>query len=126
MTGSGSSALVRERSANGVLTRVVSVALLFAGFASIVALVTAAVFVIVVPSDVPGFTFTTSVKTCGAARAWSVMKLQVTVPVPPEAGLTQVQPAGAVRETIVVEPGTTSVTTTALALSGPAFVTLIV
>src|SRR5437016_6230298 len=126
MTGSGSSAVVAKRSANGVLTMVVRVALLFAGFASIVALVTAAVLVMVVPSDVPGFTFTTSVRTCGAARAWSVEKLQVTVPVRPEAGLTQVQPAGAVIETIVVEPGATSVTTTLLALSGPAFVTLIV
>jgi hypothetical protein len=71
------------------------------------------------------FTRTTRVKvaTAPAARTGVV---EVTVPVPPAGGVNDVNPAGAVNDTNVVLAGTTSVSETAKALLGPAFVSVIV
>src|SRR4029453_8765774 len=78
------------------LTVVVAVAELFpaAGSSADVML---AVLVTNVPFGVAAFTFTTSVKD-PVPFAGSVAIVQLTVPVPPTAGVSQVPPAGDVRE----------------------------
>jgi hypothetical protein len=75
---------------------------------SAVALDAVAVLLMVVPLAVPGFTFTTTVKTL-EPLASSVGVVKLSVPVPP-AGTASVraQPAGVVTETSVVFAGTGS------------------
>src|SRR5438093_1290833 len=105
ITGSGVSVFVIARSAC-VLTVVVAVAVL-GSVGSGVTLVTLAVFVMMVPAAVAGFTRTTSWKLAvlfGAAAGRLAMLL-VTLPVPPTAGVAFVQPGGPVNETNVVLVG---------------------
>src|SRR3989442_1064189 len=89
VTGAGSSALVTERSADGLLTLVVTVSLLFPGQGSFVSLVTVTAFVITEPSGVFAFTFTTSVK-LAVTPAASVGMVQLMEPVPPTGGVPHV------------------------------------
>src|SRR3954468_15805072 len=70
-----------------------AVAWLFAGFESGVLLETEFVSVITYPAGVPPKELTTSEKFAVAALA-SVGVVQITTPVPPTAGVMQVQPAG--------------------------------
>ena len=67
-------------------------------------LLAVAVFEMIVPAAVAALTLTTSVNTCGAPIA-SVLRVAVTVPVPPTAGDVIVQPAGPATETKVVFAG---------------------
>src|SRR6266849_2125991 len=88
-------------------TDVVAVAELLPALESVVDDVTVAVFVIVVPLGVAAFTFTTIVKVAFAPLA-RVGSLQVSAPVPPTAGATHENPAGAVTDTNVVFAGVLS------------------
>jgi len=85
-------------------------------FGSLVVLATVAVLEIGVPAGVPGITCKDISKDTEAPRA-RVGMVQVIVPVLPGVGATQ--PADGVIETKVVFAGTTSVSTTFWAASGP-------
>src|SRR5688500_18489718 len=100
-TGSGVSAIVTARSADGVATVVVVVAVSLPGVGSAVAEPTVAVSVITVPPAVPESTFTTRVNT-SLAEAATLGLLQLTVPVAPTAGVVQLHPPGEVSEVNVV------------------------
>src|SRR2546423_3819101 len=91
-----------------VWTVVVAVAELLPGVGSVVAFVSVAVLLMIVPLAVPAVTFTTTVKILEALAA-SVGLVNVNVPVPP-AGTASVrdQPDGVVTETSVVFAGTAS------------------
>src|SRR5947208_79962 len=69
-----------------------AVAELLTGFGSVVVLVALAVFVIVEPLATLAPTLTTSVKVC-PARAARVVRVQLTVPVAPTAGVVQTKVA---------------------------------
>jgi hypothetical protein len=111
--------LVTARSAC-FFTFVVAVAELFPELKSIVADVTLAVLLIIMPS--PAMTLTTSVK-LAVAPIPNVEVVQLMAPFPPTVGVTHVHPAGDASETNVVPDGTTSVTVTTVAASGPALAT---
>lgn len=116
-TGSGESVLVTERSAPvPEVTMVVSVSELFALTGSLTAEDTDAVFVIVVPLGVAGFTFTT-IENVAVASSANEATGQVTDPVPPTDGVAH--PAEGETETNVVLVGVASVRTTLVAVSGP-------
>ena len=89
-------------------------------------LATVAVLVIVVPLATLSFTRTTRVKTCGPEPAASNGLVQVMVPVPPTAGIVQVNPGGEERDWKVVPVGMVSVRVTLAASEGPLLVTVIV
>ena len=103
------------------MTLVVSVALLFPGTGSVVVLVTVTVLLRTVPSAVVASTFTMSVNVTDIP-AGSVAMLQLTVPVPPTAGVLQVKagPPFWASETKVVFAGIGSLTETLWAALGPA------
>src|SRR5881275_1191811 len=112
-TGSGESLLPTTRSANGVgaETVVAAVALLLAVDDSALDVATLAVFVMIVPADVPAFTVTTRVNDAVAPAASDGFVAE-TVPVAPTAGALGTQPAGAVKEENVVFAGSVSVSNT--------------
>src|SRR2546430_11325027 len=124
LTGSGESVLVTDRLAT-VPTVVISVQLLLAAFGSVVVELAVAVLLITVPSGRAALTLTTSVnrKLVLGGSVGSVV--QVTVPVPPTAGVVQPGPAP-VNDTNVVPTGIASVNVTPWALLGPALLTPIV
>src|SRR5690242_19900919 len=96
-------------------TTVVSmVPALFSVAGSKVAAVTVAVLMNSVPSGVAGGTCPTRVKV-PAGPTGKVAMVQVTPPVAPTAGVVQDQPAGAVRLTKVMVPGSVSVSDTVVA-----------
>lgn len=76
---------------------------------------------ITVPVAVPAFTCVTRVKAAVAPAATLAM-LQLTVPVPPTAGVEQLHEAGLTSETKVVFVGMASVNVTVVAAAGPLFV----
>lgn len=108
-------------------TVAVAVAALFAGRGSEVVVDTVAVFVIVVPFAADGGIMTTSENVAELPLA-SVAALQVTVPVPPAAGVVQVNagPAVWVIDTNVVLVGMASVSDGAWASEGPLSATVMV
>src|SRR5688572_8171983 len=118
-TGSGASLLVTERSARPT-TAVCAVAELLSGHGSKVSLVAVAVLRSVVPSGVLGSTLTTSLKVA-VAPAPNVEIVQLTVPVPPTAGVEQLKagPLVCANETNVVLAGIASVNATLTAPLGP-------
>ena len=95
---------------------VVSVSELFALTGSLTAEDTDAVFVIVVPLGVAGFTFTT-IENAAVASSANEATAQLTDPVPPAEGIAH--PAEGETETNVVFAGVASVRTTLVAVSGP-------
>jgi len=107
------------------VTVVVAVALLFAAFGSIVALVTFAVLLIV--PDAEAFTATCRVNVA-AAPLMNVRMLQLTVPVAPTAGEVHVNAGPLVcdSDTNVVFVGMTSLSATFCASADPLFMTVIV
>jgi hypothetical protein len=111
-----------ERSATGNTTVVEVVALLLATFESAVTLVMLAVLDSVPPK--PFAVCTTSVNVA-LVPAENVPIVQVTVPVPPAAGVVHanVGPAFCVSETNVLLAGTVSVSDTVCASEGPLLVT---
>lgn len=100
------------------LTRVLAVLLLFSSFGSKVALVTVAILVKKVPGAVPVGMCSVSAK-FALLPAVKFATVQVTVPVPPGAGVLHVQPAGDDSETNVIPGGIGSDTDTDVASSGP-------
>src|SRR5581483_3980471 len=79
-----------------------------------VGLFNVAVFVMIVPAAVPGFTLTTSVNVTvppPAGTAFGPGLVQVIGPVPPAGGVMQAKPAGAAMDTKVVLAGVASVNT---------------
>jgi len=122
-TGLGLPVLVTDRSAD-VLTVVIAVAVLLAGFGSKVAEATVAVFAITVPVTTLALTLTTSVNI--ELPTANDGLVQLTVPVPPTAGAVQVHPAGVASETNVVPAGRVSARVADTATLGPAFVAVIV
>lgn len=118
-------AILETPTSAAVVTVVVAVAVLLAGFGSDVADTTAAEFVTVVPFAVLGLTRTTKVKVAEAPFANEPV-VAVTFPVPPTGGVVVAQPAGALSETNVVLAGPASVSDTFAALAGPALAAVIV
>jgi hypothetical protein len=90
-----------------VVTVVLAVALLLAGFRSVVVVAAVAVFDRIVPKAVAGETLTVSGKTTLLPAARDAVK-QLMLPVPPTAGVMHVQPAGGTIEEKVVPEGTVS------------------
>ncbi len=78
----------------------------------------------VVPDAVLETTCVTNVKFAVALRERLLPSVQVIVPVPPTAGVVQVQPAGAVIDWKVVLGGVVCVNVGAVAAAGPLLVTL--
>ncbi len=113
-----------ERSAR-VFTVAPVVAELFAELGSVVPLETVAVLEIDEPFAAFALTLTTSVKVLDAFAAMLALE-QETLPIPPTAGVVQVNPAGLASETNVVFAGKVSAIVTLAALLGPVFVTMIV
>jgi len=92
---------------------------------SLLLLDTVAVFVMIVPSCVPGLTSTTMVKLAEAAEArLDLVQVMVPVPAPFVGGLVQVQPGAPEFETNFVLVGTWSFRLTSVALDGPLLVTI--
>ena len=123
ITDLGGATVVTCRSATGisvVATVVVAPAELLEAFGSAVEDETEAVSAIVAAGDATSSTRTTRVNVATAADS-SVVAAAEIVPVLPAAGVVAVQPAGAVNETNVVFAGTSSVSETSWAASGPAF-----
>src|SRR5438067_5170798 len=118
-TGSGASLLVTDRSARA-MTVVVAVAELLPGHGSSVSLVTVAVLLSVVPFGVLAFTITTS-RNVAFAPVPNMEIVQLTVPVPPTAGVEQRKagPLVCAKETNVVFAGVASVSETLTAALGP-------
>ena len=102
------------RSGTRQFTLVFTLTLLLVVFGSGVVEVPLAVLVIVLPEAAVSFTVSTTLKLAALARLAAV---QVTVPVPPTAGVLQVAPEGAMLTKVVPE-GTASVSFT-VAASGP-------
>lgn len=122
-TGFGEAEVATARSAcPAVATTTFTVALLLVGFGSLVVALTFAVSEITVPDGVPAVTWSTGLKVAVAPKASDAM-VQVMVPVPPTAGVTQDQPAGVGKDTKVVFAGNVSVKLTVAAAAGPLFVT---
>lgn len=114
--------LVTARSACvAVPTVVMTVAVLFAKFGSLVPEVTSSTSTICVPLVVPFPTCTTTVKLTFPPLAKSGF-VQDIVPVPPTAGVAQVQPATLLIDSKTVFAGMPSLKTTLTASSGPLFV----
>ena len=122
--GSGESVFVTETSAEPTPTVVVEVALSLPVFGSGVVEDAVAVLEMIVPPAVPALTLTTSVKT--ALPTPRVAIEQLTLPVPPTAGVLQDHPPGEESDTKVVPAGSVSARATDWALLGPAFVTVMV
>src|SRR5438105_89340 len=101
---------VTERSAPALTTVVVTVAELFPGTLSVVLLDVVAVLLSVVPFGVLALTLTTSLNVA-FAPAPNMEIVQLTVPVPPTAGVEQVKagPLVCVKERNVVFAGIASV-----------------
>ena len=97
-------------------------AALFDVVGSVLAVETATLPVTVVPFPAHQPIFTIIVKLAVAPDP-SVAAVQLTAPVPPTAGVEQVQPARALIETNVVFTGTDVVSWTVDAVPGPLFVT---
>jgi hypothetical protein len=89
-----------------------------------VALATDALFV-TLPESAPSATMTVRVKVAVTPSA-SVAAVQVMVPLAPMAGVTQSKPVGSVIDWKRSDAGSVSVMTTAVASSGPSFVSAIV
>src|SRR5216684_283747 len=88
--------MVMATSADPAATTVaVALAVLFGVYGSLVLLPTEGVAVIVLPSGAPAFTFRVNGMLTDAPEA-RVEPLQLIVPVPPTAGVMQVQKAGGV------------------------------
>src|SRR5216684_2975152 len=121
-TGFGEATLVTVSSATAVVpTTVDAVALLLVEFGSLTDELTVAVSVITVPFAVPAFTFTIIEKLATVLpNMFNVV--QRTLPVPPAAGVKQVQPAGADMETKTVFAGTASTSVALSAALGPLLV----
>ena len=123
ITGLGAATFVTDSSAWAVVPTIVDAeALLFAEFGSLTDEFTVAVSVTTVPFAVPVFTFTIIEKVAAVLPAM-LRFVHTTLPVPPMAGVTQVQPAGAARETNVVFAGTASTSVVLSAALGPLLVT---
>ena len=123
MTGSALSVTVTARSACAV-TVVVAVLELLAGVGSVEAELMVAVSLKTVPCATEFPTWTTNVKIegPGARLVW----VELTVPVPPTAGVVLDQPPGEVSETKVVPAGSVSFSATEAAELGPLLVTVTV
>jgi len=93
-TGEGAPALATTKS-TAALTSVLTVVELLAALGSLIAEDTDEFAVMVVPSAVAVFTFTVTLM-FAAEPAVRLGFVHVTVPVAPTAGVTQVQPAGAI------------------------------
>src|SRR5882672_9373481 len=107
-------------------TLVVAMAVLLVRFGSkVVAELTVAVLVSVLPSSAAGLTWTPRVKVAVAPLANEAM-VQFTVPVEPAAGVVQLQPAGVGIDWNVVCAGSGSFIVTLAAAFGPALLTVIV
>jgi hypothetical protein len=117
------SVIVTDKSAEA--TVVLAVALSLPGLGSVVEDVTVAVFEITVPPATDALTLTTSGKV-RLLPAVKVVIVQLMVPVPPTAGIIQVQPAGGVNEEKVVPEGNVSCMLTLLAFPGPLLVSVMV
>src|SRR3982750_3393192 len=115
--------LVIERS--GPCTVVCTVAELFAALLSGGVLLVVAVLATSAPLARPAFAFTVKVN-CPLPPGAREAMLQLTTPVAPTAGVTQVQPTGEVSETNVVPTGVVSFIVTVVAVEVPALVTVIV
>src|SRR6266446_3362974 len=121
--GFGEATLVTVSSAAAVVpTTVDAVALLLLETGSLTDELTVAVSVITVPFAVPTFTFTT-IEKLAAVLPNMFNVVQTTLPVPPTAGVRQVQPAGADIETKVAFAGTASINVALSAALGPLLVT---
>ena len=96
----------------------------FSEFGSLTLVATVTMFSSSVPLGVPGGMCTTSVK-LSIAPAGSDGLPHVTVPPLPAAGVVQLHPPGAERDTNVVGPGSVSVTVASAAAAGPPLVTVI-
>ena len=79
-----------------------------------------------VPEGVPAFTCNTNVKLAVAFNARLLPSVQVMEPVPPTAGVMQLQPAGAVMDWKFVLAGVDCVNVTVVAAAGPRFFKLCV
>src|SRR3954454_22267456 len=99
----------------------VTLAVLFAVYGSLVLEPTVGVAVIVVPADVPAFTFNVIGMLTEAPEA-SEEPLQLMAPVPPTAGVMHVQPAGGVMAWKVVFGGVVKLYVGVAAVVGPLFV----
>lgn len=120
LTGTGAGVFVTERSAD-VDTYVLTVALLFPGFGSLLVELTVLVCDRTVPDAVAAGTLTTNVKAVVVVfAARFVPSVHVRL------ARVQVQPAGPVSETAVVPVGSVSTTFGVVAAAGPAFVTVCV
>jgi len=75
-------------------TVAVTLAVLFGVYGSVVLLATLGVAVMVVPTDAPALTFTTTDGQVSVVPEARDAAEQLMVPVPPAAGVMQVQPAG--------------------------------
>lgn len=125
VTVSGFAVLVTPRSACvPVPTVVTAVALLFARLGSFVPDVTLSTSTICVPLVVPLPTCTTTVKLTVPALLEKSGFVHVILPVPPTAGVVQVQPATVLMDWKVVFAGMPSLNTTLTASNGPLFVTV--
>jgi len=111
-------------SSAAVPTVVVAVAVLFAVLGSLDVAAIVDEFVMTVVFGVPALTLTTRVNEALAPAARLAM-VQLTVPVPPTAGVEHDQPAAKVSDTNVVLVGTTSLSVRLVAPDGPEFETLI-
>src|SRR6186713_3307870 len=94
-TGSGESLTPTLISAVGTFAVVLVLEVLLPGTGSPVVEARVAVSVITVPSGVAGSTVTTRVSVIGPANAFMSACVQLTVPVPPTAGVVQEKLAGA-------------------------------
>ena len=79
-------------------------------------------FAVIVPAATVAGTFTTTIMSAVAPTA-RLGSVQFTFPVPPTAGVVQIQPAGADTDWNVVFVGVASVKLTPAAAAGPLFVT---
>jgi hypothetical protein len=123
MTGLGDDTFVTVISACAVVpTIVTALAVLLLEFGSFTEELTVAVLVMTVPFAVPVFTLVISEKVAAVLPA-ILRSVQTTLPVLPTAGVVQVHPEGADKETNVVLLGTASAKTALSAALGPLLVT---
>ncbi len=122
-TGSGEAALVTSSSAPALDPTIVdATAVLLLVFGSLAEELTDATFVITVPFAVPAVTLATREKVA-AVPPLRLKSVQTTFPVPPTAGVLQLQLAGAINETNVVFAGIASDSVALSAALGPLLVT---
>ena len=125
VTGSGESIFATDKSVD-VATVLVVVPVLLLVLGSGTGELAVAEFAMRVPLVVFAFTFTTSVNVIDAPTPVVVPNpVAVTFPVPPTAGVVDVHPAGAEKETKVVFAGTASVIEMFDAGDGPPLLTWI-